>query len=528
MDLLRAESSQGSSSKLGFNKLPPATIQRAAMRLGWVSLACAIVTVTIHFLQQRLQPEVAAIQHRLPILINTIAVVALSLSTAAASRFGWLPPAAILAMGLALEAVGGFALATFDYLLPWHPQQPIRGTSWMAIWICMCGLVIPNRPAFMMAAMLLTASMGPLAYFLFHPAPIPLNLLLLWNIPNYLVGFATVLIARRLYKLEMEVHQARELGSYQLEKRIARGGMGEVWQATHRRLARQSAVKVIRPEMLVDLAGRDATFVRRRFEQEAKVTAALRSPHTVELYDFGVAEDGSFYYVMELLEGIDLEMLVRRFGPQPPDRVIALLLQVCESLAEAHRAALVHRDIKPTNIFLCRMGIRYDFAKVLDFGLVKARLGEGASLLTKEGVTAGTPAYIAPEILSGNMEIDGRADLYGLGCVAYWLLTGNLVFDKGTPIATAIAHVQEDPIPLSQRTELSIPPALERTVMACLAKKPRARPATAEMLIRMLNELPESRSWTPDRAEAWWHTNHPEAVAKEVDESQPKSGVPAA
>src|SRR5262249_34382975 len=217
----------------------------------------------------------------------------------------------------------------------------------------------------------------------------------------------------------------------------------------------------------------------------------LRSPHTVQLYDFGVSEDGAFYYVMELLDGIDLETLVKRFGPQNPGRVVGLLKQVCQSLAEAHCAGLVHRDIKPTNIFLCRMGVEYDFAKVLDFGLVKIVLGQGETRMTREGVTTGTPAYIAPEVATASQQIDGRADLYGLGCVAYWLLTGNLVFAERSAMAMAMAHVQETPIPPSQKSEISVPASLDRVVMACLAKEPKDRPATSEALLRMLEECKE-------------------------------------
>src|SRR5262249_34752164 len=152
---------------------------------------------------------------------------------------------------------------------------------------------------------------------------------------------------------------------------LGKGGMGEVWRARHHMLARDAAIKLIQPEMLNRLSGSNAMTIRRRFEQEAKTTASLRSPHTVELYDFGVTKDGVFYYVMELLEGIDLETLVRKFGPQPPARVVHILRQVCRSLSDAHSRGMIHRDIKPTNIFLCRMGNEYDFAKVLDFGLVK-------------------------------------------------------------------------------------------------------------------------------------------------------------
>jgi serine/threonine protein kinase len=185
------------------------------------------------------------------------------------------------------------------------------------------------------------------------------------------------------------------MGSYRLVAMLGRGGMGEVWRAHHRMLARDAAIKLILPEMLSRKTGTNALLIQRRFEQEAKTTALLRSPHTVELYDFGVTEDGVFYYVMELLDGIDLETLVKRYGPQPSARVARILRQVCRSLSDAHRLGMIHRDIKPSNIFLCRMGSEYDFVKVLDFGLVKLLDGNEAGL-TGEGVTTGTPRIWHP------------------------------------------------------------------------------------------------------------------------------------
>jgi len=258
------------------------------------------------------------------------------------------------------------------------------------------------------------------------------------------------------------------------------------------------------------------------------VTAALSSPHTVELYDFGVSDDGGFYYVMELLAGIDLETLVKEFGPQPPARVIAILRQVCDSLAEAHREGLVHRDIKPTNIFLCRKGIGYDFVKVLDFGLVKSIAAEGDARLTREGVTTGTPAFMAPEVIKGSGRIDGRADIYGLGCVAYWLLTGDLVFDHKSTIAMLMAHVQETPVPPSQKTELPIPASLDQVILACLAKEPGDRPASSEGLAHMLSACEGAGSWTQDDAEQWWRTNRPEAVVKRTIDALPDTSATSA
>ena len=209
--------------------------------------------------------------------------------------------------------------------------------------------------------------------------------------------------------------------------------------------------------------GATAQLAVARFRREAEAAAQLRSPHTIEIYDFGVTQDGTLYLVMELLEGTDLESLVRKHGPLPPGRVIYILRQVCESLEEAHTSGLVHRDIKPANIHVGRLGLRHDFVKVLDFGLVKsvAGAGSGDSLATAAGLTPGTPSYMAPEMAHGE-RADGRADLYSLGCVAYYLLTGRPVFEADTPIQVILKHVEQPPVPPSQRTEISVPPALEQ------------------------------------------------------------------
>lgn len=214
-----------------------------------------------------------------------------------------------------------------------------------------------------------------------------------------------------------------------------------------------------------------------RFRREAEAAANLRSPHTVELYDFGVTDDGTLYFVMELLQGMDLETLVQREGPLPAKRMIHILRQVCESLEEAHANGLVHRDIKPANIHVGRLGLQQDFVKVLDFGLVKSVGGVASqdSMATAAGLTPGTPAYMAPEIALGG-DVDGRADLYALGCVTYYLLTGRLVFEGASSFQVIAKHIQEAPIPPSQRTELAVDPALDHLVLACLAKSRRPAP----------------------------------------------------
>jgi serine/threonine-protein kinase len=277
--------------------------------------------------------------------------------------------------------------------------------------------------------------------------------------------------------------------------------------------------------------GRLAETLVRRFEREAQATAALHSPHTVELYDFGVTRDGTFYYVMEILDGIDLESLVRRFGAVPPERAAHFLLQACDSLADAHHVGLVHRDIKPANLFTCRRGLKYDFLKVLDFGLVKSSWAEQAAdaRLTTEGMAAGTPAYMAPEVAMGQSALDGRADLYGLGCVAYWLVTGEHVFKGTTPMQVALQHVQATPVPPSQRATVPPPPALEEAILWCLEKDPARRPADADVLAARLSATGLAALWTSVRARQWWEQHVPaRAAAADADAVSTDPSLPTA
>jgi serine/threonine-protein kinase len=304
------------------------------------------------------------------------------------------------------------------------------------------------------------------------------------------------------------------MGSYQLVERLGSGGMGEVWRAEHRMLVRPAAIKLIRPEVL-GATSLDGQHVVRRFEREAQATALLRSAHTVELYDFGRADDGTFYYVMELLDGFDLNELVEQFGPVPPERALHFLRQICASLAEAHEAGLVHRDIKPANMYTCRHGREVDFVKVLDFGLVKhgATAAEGNDRLSAENLGAGgTPAFMSPEQATGDEQLDGRADLYAVGCVAYWLLTGTTVFSGRTPVETMMMHVHQRPDPPSSRTGSAIPRDLEVIVLACLAKDPEARPQSADELAERLATVRLAREWTPARAREWWDAHRPPAT----------------
>jgi serine/threonine protein kinase len=299
-----------------------------------------------------------------------------------------------------------------------------------------------------------------------------------------------------------------DLGSYHLLEPIGSGGMGEVWRATHQMLARQAAIKLVRPRSPALTPTQREQFVQ-RFHREANAIAGLQSPNTIYIYDFGVASDGQFYYVMELVDGISLDALVKSFGPQPASRVRHLLRQICESLEEAHQRNLVHRDLKPSNIMVCKLALTHDFIKVLDFGLAKCAACEDEQPITKDNITAGTPGYIAPEIALAEDVVDGRADLYSLGCVAYYLLTGQLVFDDANLMSMVLKHVQAAPVPPSERTELPIPADLEQVVMACLEKSPAARPKSARHVTAMLDAC-RLDPWTDEQAAAWWDAHLPE------------------
>ena len=263
-------------------------------------------------------------------------------------------------------------------------------------------------------------------------------------------GAVAIFVAFLTFTLFNYAFDQRKRTFYDLEERIGSGGMGEVWRGRHETLSRPTAIKLIREDRIKGVATDHARRVLRRFEREAKATAALRSPHTIEVYDFGVTGDGHFFYAMEFLDGLDLQSLVQRFGPVPAERVVHLLIQACDSLADAHDHGMIHRDIKPANIFLCRLGPSRDHIKLLDFGLVQHdEAVTQCGPLTEEGTTAGTPAYMAPETFVSENGVDNRSDIYALGCVAYWLAAGTLVFETDSSRAQIVEHVKTTPEPPS-------------------------------------------------------------------------------
>ncbi|HEY6560971.1 MAG TPA: serine/threonine-protein kinase [Polyangiaceae bacterium] len=331
----------------------------------------------------------------------------------------------------------------------------------------------------------------------------------LWSTAGAVV---CTLASKVIYGLQEKAREARQLGQYVLEEKIGAGGMGEVYRARHAMLRRPTAVKL--------LAGEGSEHQLRRFEKEVQLTAKLAHPNTISIFDFGRTPDGVFYYAMELLEGLTLEQLVQCFGAQPPGRVIRILTQVCGALAEAHGVDLIHRDIKPANIHLSRHGGLPDFVKVLDFGLVRELKNDNDVTHSNINTVVGTPLYLSPEAILAPSRLDARADLYGLGCVAYFLLTGKPPFSGGSVVELCSHHLHTPPRPPSEL--LPVPADLERVVLACLAKDPAGRPQSARELARELRACRDAHSWSDADAEVWWQKN--EALPRERPAPAAESG----
>ena len=417
-------------------------------------------------------------------------------------------------VGLLYEVAVCFVLSIRTFWEYYRDTGLLPNLTWVPAIIILFPLILPAPPRLMLAAALAAGTMQPVALLLLDvwgKVPVTIDAYINTTLGSAIaVGFA-YMGSRVVYGLGKAVVAARELGSYSLEHRLGEGGMGEVWRARHRLLARPAAIKLIRPSLTSNGKGVVSDSLKQRFEREAQVIARLRSPHTVDLFDFGVADNGAFYYVMELLDGLDADSLIHRYGPVPAERAVFLLIQICHSLSEAESCGLVHRDIKPANIFLCRYGEDCDFVKVLDFGLVKAfdEQDEVAPALTRENVVHGTPAFIAPEQAMGRALLDGRVDIYAIGCVGYWLLTGQLVFTAENTMGLLLHHIHTPPAPPSTRTELPIPPALDALILACLAKDPADRPQTSRELSKKLEAVNGTPRWSQERAREWWDRHQP-------------------
>jgi len=517
----------GSETKSRWRAMPADVLEQSCKRVGIAAIAFAsiwIVSLLMNtFVRQWLDwvpPKMLGPQGLWPMPGNLVSGIGIGMSVALAFAAARLSkrPERLLQLGLLYE-IATACLGAF--LLHWIPVDlATTRVSWICLIVVAYPAIVPSTPLTTLVVSFIAASMDPLWLGVAALRGVRIEnaeaYALIWYVlPNYISVALAVLSSHLITGLGRQVNKARELGAYRLEEMIGKGGMGEVYRAHHRLLARPSAIKLIRPEVLGAKTG--ANVMVQRFKREAQAAASLRSPHTISLYDFGVTDDGTFYYVMELLEGADLDTLVKRFGPVPAGRAIYLLRHACRSLGEAHSRGMIHRDIKPSNIHACRLGMNVDFVKVLDFGLVKtnATATRGETLLTSPDVTTGTPAYMAPEMALGE-NVDHRADIYALGCVGYWLLTGRLVFEGDTPVKMMLEHIRSAPEPPSRYSELEIPPELDAILLACLAKNPADRPADTAELSRRLEQIPACDPWTKERADAWWDAHLPASAPRTV------------
>lgn len=437
-------------------------------------------------------------------------------------------PGAIVRLGLLYQITGGVIISICAFQGEMLLQPTMVQLSWLAVWIVLFPLFVPAPPLESLAVSVVCATSAPvvfLTWVLFEGRDLPaVPILAATFVPYYVCAGLAVLPAWLVYDLGASATRAREvareLGSYRLVELLGQGGMGEVWRAEHGMLARSAAIKLVRNQRAEPSELDSVADARERFAREAKATAALTSPHTVSLYDYGVTADGTLYYAMELLQGVNLECLVERFGPVSPARAIYLLRQVCESLEEAHCAGLVHRDIKPANIMACQLGGRVDFVKVLDFGLVRSFMApEQDALVTDADHVLGTPAFMAPELATKPDQVDGRADLYALGCLAYWLVTGRLVFEQPTVAAVIGDHIFAKPLPPQEKASQAIPGALEDLILECLAKQPQDRPGSAKEVHRRLGEIRVLVPWGQQRAHAWWRARMKDLMAPDPQQS---------
>ena len=496
-------SSGRSSVPFASRVLEDASRRLAALAIVGLILGIFAVIVTAAELAEDQTPGARAAVHHVGLFLVTVSAGAYAAARSRASN------QLKINIGLTYVFLAALGIAIAEF---WAPPYPVftGGLSWTAIWVVIFAVFIPSTPkktALVAFASVSTLLVGFLVGQIrgLEQLQDPSRMVLPLVTGFLLAGFA-VIPSIILSGMAGQIRKAKELGSYTLERKLGEGGMGEVWVGRHTLLKRPAAIKLIRPHQLDPQKSR---LMLKRFEREAQSTALLGSPNSIRLYDFGLAEDGTFYYVMELLDGLDVYELIREHGAVPVERAVHILGQVCSSLAEAHSLGLVHRDIKPGNIFLCRRGLDVDVVKVLDFGLVKSQdeMANPDVTHTAQNTATGTPAYMSPEAARGVQELGPQSDLYALGCVAYWLLTGKMVFYSENPLELMMKHVQEEPVPPNDRADWEIPRELENVVLKLLEKAPQDRYQSAEDLRAALNAVPLKHRWTQDRAQEWWQ-NH--------------------
>jgi serine/threonine protein kinase len=440
--------------------------------------------------------------------VRQVVLFLLSIGMFLVTRTPTLCPRTVARLGHVYQLAGALVIALADFGAG-PLAAPLSTLSWLALWIVIFPLVAPGKLRVTVGVAVASAALVPAVLIgggLLRGDLVGFPVLFSASMPYFAAAVIAVVPTLLLQRLSQDMSEARDalqdMGTYRLLEQLGAGGMGEVWRAEHRMLRRPAAIKVIRPRSLEGGTPAEREQLTLRFEREATITASLRSPHTVDLYDFGYTGNGDFYYVMELLDGVDLYDLVKVHGALSPARAVHLLRQVCGSLAEAHARGLVHRDLKPANVMVCRMGLETDFVKVLDFGLVSALTTEQDVRLTGENAILGTPAFMSPEQAQGGV-VDSRSDVYALGCLAYWLVTGQLVFNQTQPLAMILDHVNTAPQRPTDRLERPLPPEFEDLILECLAKNPAERPCSARELSQRLAAC-DVGTWSSDESDAWW------------------------
>ena len=485
----------------GPREMPEDILHESKKRLGVIAFLGSILWLTgsilFHLAERAIDPTNPVwMQFRFPDWVAVLNI-GVSLGFCAWIRRSTKPPAELLKAGLWLQVFVSLSISVIWHWDPgFHGDRVTPMISWVGVVVMLFAAILPIPPRRTVITGLLCVAMNPVAMLLMGKMGIwdygSPGKVVLMHYPDFLLVFLAWTISTVMAKLGHQVSKAREMGSYHLGALIGRGGMGEVYEATHRMLARKAAIKLIRTSTVGGVDAETTRMTIARFRREAEVAASLRSPHTVALYDFGTTPEGALYIVMEYLEGMDLETLVRKEGAQPWQRVVSIMRQACESLEEAHVRGLVHRDIKPANLHIGRLGLQDDFVKVLDFGLVKSigtrERPAAETLATREGLTPGTPDFMPPEMAMGEA-VDARADIYALGCVAWYLLTGRPVFDGSSAYHIIARHLNEQPTAPSRGTSQLIPGELDAIVLACLEKAPDKRPQSAAALSEALSRI---------------------------------------